>query len=137
MRNGVVIGVAVGVGYLVGRTRKLKLLMSLAGAGASGRLGKNPAGLVKQATRLLDSSPELKTLTETVRGRLLEAGKAAAVTAASSRIDALSDRLEERTRSLNRPSIPGQYADEKAKEGRSDGGRGRRGGRRPRRGAGG
>jgi hypothetical protein len=120
MKNGVVIGVAAGVGYLLGRTRKGKLLMTLAGVGASGRLGKNPAGLVKQGTKVLGSSPELKALIDTVRGRLLEAGKAAAVTAASSRIDALSDRLQERTRSLSRPPMPGQGADEADEEGRSD-----------------
>ncbi|MCO6009238.1 hypothetical protein NE236_30135 [Actinoallomurus purpureus] len=120
--NGIVIGVAVGVGYLLGRTRKLKLVMTLAAARASGRLGKNPAGLVKQGTKLLGSSPELKTLTDTVRGRLLEAGKTAAVAAASSQIDALSDRLQERTRSLSRPSMPTRDADqgdEGAEEGRS------------------
>jgi hypothetical protein len=61
MRNGVVIGVAVGAGYLLGRSRKLKLVMTLVDAGASGRLSKNPAGLVKQGTKLLGSSPELKS----------------------------------------------------------------------------
>jgi hypothetical protein len=120
MNNGVVVGVAVGVGYLLGRTRKLKLVMTLAAARASGRLGKRPAGLVKQGTKVLGSSPELKTLTDTVRGRLLEAGKAAAVRAASSQIDALSDRLQERTRSLSRPSMPTRGADKAAEEGRSD-----------------
>lgn len=104
--NGIVIAVAVGVGYLLGRTRKLKLVMSLAAARASGRLGKRSAGLVKQGTELLGSSPEVKTLTDTVRGRLVEAGKAAAVAAVNSQIDALSDRLQERTRSLSRPAAP-------------------------------
>ncbi|WP_345428588.1 hypothetical protein [Actinoallomurus vinaceus] len=116
------IGVAVGVGYLLGRTRKLKLVMTLAAARASSRLGKNPARLVRQGTKLLVSSPELKTLTDTVRGRLLEAGKAAAVAAVNSQIDALSDRIQERTRSLSRPATPtrgGGQGSDGADEGRS------------------
>ncbi|GAA4619179.1 hypothetical protein GCM10023195_86610 [Actinoallomurus liliacearum] len=120
--NGIVVGVAVVVGYLLGRTRKLKLVMTLAAARASGRLGKNSAGLVKQGTELLGSSPEVRTLTETVRGRLLQAGKAAAVAAVNSQIDALSDRLQERTRSLGRPAAPTRgtgQGDDEADEGRS------------------
>ncbi|GAA4607762.1 hypothetical protein GCM10023195_29810 [Actinoallomurus liliacearum] len=110
--NGIVVGLAVGVGYLLGRTRKLKLVMTLAAARASGRFGKKPAELVKQGSELLGSSPELKTLTDIVRGRLIEAGKAAAVAAVSSQIDALSDRLQERTRSLSRPAAPTRGADQ-------------------------
>jgi hypothetical protein len=55
----------------------LKLAMTLASVGAFGRLGKKRAELVKQG-KLLGSSPELRTLSDTVRGRLTEAGKAAA-----------------------------------------------------------
>jgi hypothetical protein len=73
---------------------------------------------------LLGSSPELKTFTDTVRGRRMEAGKAAAVTAARSRIDAFSDRLQERTRPLSRPSMPGQSANGEAEEGPLGPGRG-------------
>jgi hypothetical protein len=107
MKDGLRIALAVGAGYLMGRRRKMKLALTLAAAGASGRIAKNPAGLVKQGTKLLSASPEVKVLTETVRGRLVEAGKAAAVTAASSQIDALSDRLQRRTDSLLRPRTPG------------------------------
>ncbi|MCO6003834.1 hypothetical protein NE236_02470 [Actinoallomurus purpureus] len=107
MKDGLRIAIAVGAGYLMGRRRKMKLALTLAAAGASGRIGKNPAGLVKQGTKLLSASPEVKALTDTVRGRLVEAGKAAAVTAASSQIDALSDRLQRRTDALLKPQVPG------------------------------
>ncbi|GAA4622840.1 hypothetical protein GCM10023196_016650 [Actinoallomurus vinaceus] len=112
MKDGLRIALAVGAGYLMGRRRKMKLALTLAAAGASGRIAKDPAGLVKQGTKLLSGSPELKTLTDTVRVRLVEAGKAAAVTAASSQIDALSDRLERRTDSLLRPRMPGGAREE-------------------------
>ncbi|WP_433189514.1 hypothetical protein [Actinoallomurus sp. CA-150999] len=107
MKDGLRIALAVGAGYLMGRRRKMKLALTLAAAGASGRIAKDPAGLVRQGTKLLSASPEVKVLTETVRGRLVEAGKAAAVTAASSQIDALSDRLQRRTDSLLQPRTPG------------------------------
>lgn len=115
MKDGVRLALAVGIGYLLGRTRKLRLALALAGVGAGRRLGGGPGGLVKQGTKLLGSSPEVKALTETVRGRLIDAGKAAAVTAANSQIDALSDRLQERTRSMARPPVPGRG--EEAEEG--------------------
>ncbi|MFL6056891.1 MAG: hypothetical protein ACJ72W_28930 [Actinoallomurus sp.] len=112
MKDGLRIALAVGAGYLMGRRRKMRLALTLAAAGASGRLGKNPAALVKRGTKLLNTSPEVKNLTETVRGRLVEAGKAAAVTAASSQIDALSDRLQRRTDALLRPRTPGGAREE-------------------------
>jgi hypothetical protein len=119
MKDGLRIAAAVGVGYLMGRRRKMRLALTLAAAGASRRLGKTPGGLVKEGTKLLSTSPEVKALTETVRGRLVEAGKAAAVTAASSQIDALSDRLQRRSDALRRPRTPGR-AREEAEEGPED-----------------
>jgi hypothetical protein len=112
MKDGLRIALAVGAGYVMGRRRKMRLALTLAAAGASGRLGKNPAALVKQGSKLLNASPEVKNLTETVRGRLVEAGKAAAVTAASSQIDALTDRLQRRTDALLQPRRPGGAREE-------------------------
>lgn len=121
MKDGLRIALAVGAGYLMGRRRKMRLALTLAAAGASGRIARNPANLVKQGTKLLNTSPEVKNLTDAVRGRLVEVGKAAAVTAASSQIDALSDRLQRRTESLLRPPTPGgarEREDEETYEGR-------------------
>jgi len=116
MKDGFRIALAVGIGYLLGRTRKLRLALALAGVGAGRRLGGGPGGLVKQGTRLFGSSPEVKALTESVRERLLDAGKAAAVTAANSQIDALSDRIQERTRSLTEPPVPGRTGEREERE---------------------
>ncbi|WP_157995684.1 hypothetical protein [Thermomonospora amylolytica] len=95
--NKAQLAIAVGAGYLLGRTRKLRWALTLAGAGASRRLPGNVKGLTAQGVQLLGSSPEAKALTQTVRGRLTEAGRAAVMAAASSRIDDLSDRLHKRT----------------------------------------
>lgn len=112
MKVGAQVAIGVAVGYLLGRTKKGRLALTLAAAGATGKLAGNPAQLVKQGVSLLGSSPELKSLTEDVRGRLVDAGKAAAVSATSGRINALTNRLEERTEGLRRPPVPGRGGDE-------------------------
>jgi hypothetical protein len=118
MKDGVRIGMAVGLGYLLGRTRKGRLALMLVGVGATGRLGKGPAALVKQGVDVLGSSSEVKTLTDTVRGRLVEAGKAAAVTAVSNRVDTLTGKVEERTGALTSSPLGGrtEQPDEDADE---------------------
>jgi hypothetical protein len=103
VKGGSRVALAVAAGYFLGRTRKMRLALTLAAAGATGRVANGPGGLVKQAGSLLGSNPELKALTGQVRGRLTDVGKAAAVSAASGRISALTDRLEERTDALRRP----------------------------------
>jgi hypothetical protein len=74
----------------------MRWALGLVSAGTIGRVAKNPGELVKQGSKLLGASPEVKALTEDVRGRLVEAGKAAAVEAASSQINSLTGRLQER-----------------------------------------
>jgi hypothetical protein len=110
MKDGVRIGMAVGLGYLLGRTRKGRMALMLVGVGMTGRAAKNPAALVKQGIDVLGSSPEVKTLTETVRGRLVEAGKAAAMSAVSSRVDTLTGKIEDRTGALSSTRLGGRGA---------------------------
>ncbi|KXX62014.1 Lsr2 family DNA-binding protein [Rhodococcus sp. LB1] len=50
--------------------------------------------LLRGWTAKLASSPEVAKLTESIRGELMTAAKAAAVTATSSRIDSLNNRLQ-------------------------------------------
>ncbi|NKY57166.1 hypothetical protein [Nocardia flavorosea] len=92
MKCGMRMAGAVGVGYVLGRTRKMKFALMLAGVGLSGRGG--PQALLERTTSAVGTSPELAKITETVRGELLEAARAAAVTAASNRIDSLNARLQ-------------------------------------------
>ncbi|MFE5708665.1 hypothetical protein CJ179_33110 [Rhodococcus sp. ACS1] len=85
---------AVGAGYMLGRTHKMKLALMLAGAGASSRFPSGSLGVLGQGGRLLANSPEVAKLGETVRKELMNAAKTAAVTAASRRIDSLNSRLQ-------------------------------------------
>lgn len=81
----------VAIGYLLGRTRKMRLALMI--AGASGAAG-SPRELVARGVKQLASVPEVGKLTTIARGQLVDAAKTAAMTAASSRIDALNERLQ-------------------------------------------
>lgn len=93
MKGGSRIALGVGIGYLLGRTRKMRWAMAMAGAAMSKRSTGVTTELLKRGASQLDSA-ELGKITETVRGELLGAVRSAAVTAASNRIDALNDRLQ-------------------------------------------
>ncbi|WSG63335.1 hypothetical protein OHB12_21005 [Nocardia sp. NBC_01730] len=110
MKAGARIAVGVGVGYVLGRTRKMRLALSLAGAVMARRSSGGPQELLQRGTSLISSSPELAKITDTVRGELLGAARAAAVTAASHRIDSLNSRLQQQA--------AGTGADEEAEESR-------------------
>jgi hypothetical protein len=86
---------AVGAGYMLGRTKKMKLALMLAAGGASRQLSSGGSlGLLNEGRKLLADSPEVAKLGKTVRHELMNAAKTAAVTAASQRIDSLSSRLQ-------------------------------------------
>jgi hypothetical protein len=77
----------------------MKLAMMLAGM-AAGRRAGGPAGLISQGTKLLGQSPEILRLDDELRGRLLEAGKSAALAVAARQVESLTDRLTQRVGSL-------------------------------------
>jgi hypothetical protein len=92
---------AVAGGYVLGRTKKMKFAIMLAGMASGNKIARDPAQLLAQGTRLLQSSPQLSALSDQVRGRLVEAGKGVAVAVVSRQMDSLSDRLSERTERLS------------------------------------
>lgn len=96
MKGGGRIAIGVGIGYVLGRTRKMRFALALAGAAMSRRSSGMPAELLERGTSLLKSSQELTQITDTVKGELVGAVRSAAVTAASNRIDALNARLQQR-----------------------------------------
>lgn len=103
MSNASKIGMAVVGGYVLGRTKKAKLAIMLGGALAGRKLNLTPAGMVSQASKVVAGSPELTRLSDAVRGRLFEAGKQAAVSAAGNRLEALTNSLVERVENLGKP----------------------------------
>jgi hypothetical protein len=112
MKGGLRVAAAVGAGYLLGRTRKMRLALMLA---ATGSLSGARGGLLTQGKNLLGSSPELVSIAETVRGELVGAARAAAITAATSRINAFNEKLQERAKGSG-PSDRSAAADEELDE---------------------
>ncbi|GAA2335795.1 hypothetical protein [Streptomyces cuspidosporus] len=111
MTNNGQVALAFTSGYLCGRGHRMRSALALAGLAAgkrlvTGRGAGGPEGLM---------SSELGKLSHEVRGQLMAAGRSAAMSAASHRIDALSDRLEQRATAL-RSGSGGQKGDEGRKE---------------------
>ena len=84
-------GLAVAGGYLLGRTKKAKLALTFAGLMA-GRKLNGAGGLLGQGAELL-RSPEFEQLRDDVRGRLMGAGKSAALATASKTMQRATARL--------------------------------------------
>ncbi|TWG07841.1 hypothetical protein [Saccharopolyspora dendranthemae] len=84
------IATAVAVGYALGRTRRMKLAL-MAGGVLVGRRVKSPTDLLAKAGSSVPTE-----LTGTLRDRLVDAARSAAVSAASGKIDSLGDDLSER-----------------------------------------
>jgi hypothetical protein len=92
VKSGGRIALGVTAGYFLGRTKKMKLALMLGGWAAGRQMG-GPGQILGQAGRMLGENPQLSELTDQVRGRLLEAGKGAAMAVATRQVEALTDRL--------------------------------------------
>src|SRR4051812_35296918 len=120
------VAAAVASGYLLGRTKKLRLAITVGGLLAGKRIATDPRAIVQQLAAVVEENPELSKLSDQVRGKLVTAGREAAVAAASNRLNRVSDSIRDRT---DRMISVGQRGDEPEEKPR------RR--RRPERGGGG
>ncbi|MCC3317110.1 hypothetical protein [Nocardia africana] len=111
MKGGTSIAVGVGIGYLLGRTRKMRFALGVAGAMMAKRSSDIPGELLERGTSLLKSSADLTQLTDTVRDELLGAARSAAVTAASNQLDALNTRLQQGSSLLSGDLLSGEDSD--------------------------
>jgi hypothetical protein len=138
MKGGAQAALALGVGYILGRRRKMRLATMLALGAATGGIGRLGPAAVRRGAKYLGSTdiagalgPQVGEIVSTIRGDLLDAGKAAAATAVSSRIESLSDNLHERAETLRSPEAAVAGAGEAAgRAGQETVGRLRRRGRR-------
>ncbi len=92
--NNAKIGAALLGGYLLGRTKKGKLALSVGAMLAGSRIRPGQVG------KALQDSPFVHTLTDQVRSELTGAGKAAATSILTAKADSLADALHERTAGL-------------------------------------
>ena len=99
MKCGARVALGIAGGYLLGRTKKMKVALMVGGLAAGKRAG-GPGQLLAQGTKLIGQSPELTRISDEVRGRLLDAGKAAAMAVATRQVEALTERVVTRVGTL-------------------------------------
>lgn len=114
MKAGTQAAIAVGVGYLLGRRRKLRRAAMLAAVTACGRPGGLSRVLLRRGLEALETTelagkltPQLGEIAETARSELLDAGKTAAMALVSNRVESLSDALHSRAQVLRDPAAAG------------------------------
>ncbi|HLT60242.1 MAG TPA: hypothetical protein VK020_03575, partial [Microlunatus sp.] len=93
MKPGAQVALAVSVGYLLGRTRKMKLALAFGMVLVGQRLPKNSLELVQQALKTVASSDQFSQLSQQVTGNLADAGRAAAGKSVERLLERVTDRL--------------------------------------------
>ncbi|MET9716944.1 DNA primase [Streptomyces rochei] len=95
--NRVGMGLAVGAGYLLGRTKKLKLAVAVGTMVAGKKMNLTPKGIAELVGSQLQNNPQFKEIGDQLRTDLRGVGKAASGALVERQIDALADRLHGRT----------------------------------------
>ncbi|CAL9646864.1 hypothetical protein SUDANB140_06507 [Streptomyces sp. enrichment culture] len=90
-------GLAIGAGYLLGRTKKLKLAVAVGTMVAGKKLNLTPKGIAELVSGQLENNPQFKEIGDQLRTDLRGVGKAASGAMVERQIDALADRLHGRT----------------------------------------
>ncbi|CAL9371600.1 DNA primase [Streptomyces werraensis] len=134
------LGLAIGAGYLLGRTKKLKMALAVGGLVAGKKLNLSPRAVADLVSQQLRDNPQFKELGDQLRGELRGAGKAASGALVERQISSLADRLHGRTAEVRGRLSGGGAEDRDAEdtgegpddhepddtgEDRDDGGRGR------------
>ncbi|MDI1455061.1 MULTISPECIES: DNA primase [unclassified Streptomyces] len=91
------LGLAIGAGYLLGRTKKLKMALAVGSLVAGKKLNLGPRGLAELLNQQLRDNPQFKEIGDQLRQDLRGVGKAATGAMAERQMSALADRLHGRT----------------------------------------
>ncbi|WP_282701250.1 DNA primase [Streptomyces sp. CC219B] len=131
--NRVGLGLAIGAGYVLGRTKKMKLAFAVGTLVAGKRMHLSPRALAELAQQQLRDNPQFKEIGDQLREDLRGVGKAASGAMVERQLDALADRLHGRTAQMRdqlsdmAPETPdlgfeeGEYEEEdEAPEGREE-----------------
>jgi septal ring-binding cell division protein DamX len=126
------LGLAIGAGYLLGRTKKLKMAMAVGGVVAGKKLNLSPRMVAELLQEQLRNNPQFKEIGDQLRQDLRGVGKAASGAMVERQIDALADRLHGRTAQV-RDQLSGvvpagqdddaedaEYEDEEPEDSRAD-----------------
>ncbi|MEU9097895.1 DNA primase [Streptomyces sp. NPDC048361] len=100
MNNRMGLGLAVGAGYLLGRTKKAKLAFGIGTLVMGKRLQLNPRAIADFAAAQLAANPQFKEIGEQLREDMRGVGKAATGAILNRQIEGLADRLHDRTQGV-------------------------------------
>ncbi|MGW1403413.1 DNA primase [Streptomyces sp. NPDC002405] len=95
--NRVALGLALGAGYLLGRTKKAKLALAVGSMVAGKKLNLGPRGIAELVNRQMVNNPQFKEIGDQLREELRGVGKAASGAMVERQMNALADRLHGRT----------------------------------------
>lgn len=99
MNSRLVLGLAVGAGYVLGRTKKAKLAFGI-GTMVVGRKLQPSRAFAEFATAQLRDNPQFKEIRDQLREDFCGVGKAATGALLTRQVDALADRLHTRTQDV-------------------------------------
>ncbi|MFD7298912.1 DNA primase [Streptomyces sp. NPDC059897] len=108
--NRTALGLAVGAGYVLGRTKKMKLAIAVGTMVAGKRLNLSPRALADMVTTQLENNPQFKEIGDQLREDLRGVGKAASGALVERQIEGLAGRLHSRTQGV-RDQIEGVAPD--------------------------
>ncbi|MEU9146699.1 DNA primase [Streptomyces sp. NPDC048349] len=97
MNNRMAMGLAVSAGYVLGRTKKAKLAFGLTTLVLGRKLAPNAASVASFIGSRLGDHPQVKEIREQMRTDLRGVGSAAVSALVDRRLEAVADRLHDRT----------------------------------------
>ncbi|MFJ2745771.1 DNA primase [Streptomyces sp. NPDC087440] len=97
MNNRLGLGLAVGAGYLLGRTKKLKFAFAVGTFVAGKKLQLSPKALMDFASSQLQNNPQFKEIGDQLREDMRGVGKAATGAIINRQLSGLADKLHDRT----------------------------------------
>ncbi|MGV9878716.1 DNA primase [Streptomyces sp. NPDC003006] len=95
--NRLAVGLAVGAGYVLGRTKKAKFAFAVGTMVAGKRLRLSPKALGALVTQQLENNPQFKEIGDQLRQDMRGVGKAATGSLLNRQLEGLADRLHDRT----------------------------------------
>ncbi|MEU1600289.1 DNA primase [Streptomyces sp. NPDC005708] len=119
MMNRTALGLAIGAGYVLGRTKKMKLALGAASLVAGKRMQLSPRAIADLVNQQLLSNPQFKEISDQLRHDLRGVGKAASGALLERQIEGIAGRLHDRTSQVRdqisgvpTPDLPGLGDDE-------------------------
>ncbi|WP_223279607.1 DNA primase [Streptomyces sp. SDr-06] len=100
MNNRLGLGLAVGAGYLLGRTKKAKLAFGIGTLVMGKRLQLSPRAIADFAAAQLADNPQFKEIGDQLREDLRGVGKAATGALLNRQLEGMADRLHDRTQGV-------------------------------------